>query len=185
MSLVWNPQKIQWLYNLWQFGLRALRVVQLWTPKGSWCVLIWFQVDLLVFNWILFEQLKKSSGFVAYDNFVTKQNCNLKEVMQDVEKGLCVVYLCRHGKWAWRPSVTKNKGNIFYNVHIPITGHTWTKVYFWNFYWNRMIMLQILFLHQNPYKHLSSIVLMLWTTRDHSFILISSLGINMLFHVKW
>ncbi len=48
-----------------------------------------------------------------------------------------------------------------------------------------MIMLQILFLLQDPYKHLSSIVLILWTTRDQSFISISSLGVNKLFHVKW
>ncbi len=27
-------------------------------------------------------------------------------------------------------------------------------------------LLQVLLLHQNPYKHLNSIVLFLWTTRD-------------------
>jgi hypothetical protein len=46
-------------------------------------------------------------------------------------------------------------------------------------------MLQILFLFQDPYKHLSSIVLILWTTRDQLLILISFLGVNKLFHVKW
>jgi hypothetical protein len=46
-------------------------------------------------------------------------------------------------------------------------------------------MLQILLILQDPYKHLSSIVLISRNTRDQSFISISFLGVNKLFHVKW
>jgi len=46
-------------------------------------------------------------------------------------------------------------------------------------------MLQILLLLQDPYIHLNSIVLILWTTKDQSLILIFFLGVNMLFHVRW
>jgi hypothetical protein len=40
----------------------------------------------------------------------------------------------------------------------------------------------ILFL-QDPYKHLSSMALILWTTKDQTLILISILGVNKLFYV--
>jgi hypothetical protein len=36
---------------------------------------------------------------------------------------------------------------------------------------------------QDPNKHLSSMALILWTTKDQAFILISSLGVNKLFYV--
>ncbi len=45
------------------------------------------------------------------------------------------------------------------------------------------ILIQIFFLLQDLNKHISSIALILWTTKDQTFILISSLGINMLFYV--
>jgi predicted nucleic acid-binding protein len=38
-------------------------------------------------------------------------------------------------------------------------------------------------LFQDPNKHLNSTALILWTTNDETLILISSLGINMLFYV--
>jgi hypothetical protein len=34
---------------------------------------------------------------------------------------------------------------------------------------------------QNPNRHLNSMALILWTTKDQTFILITSLGINRLF----
>jgi hypothetical protein len=40
-----------------------------------------------------------------------------------------------------------------------------------------------IFLLQDLYKHLSSMTLILWTTKDQALILISSLGANMLFYV--
>jgi hypothetical protein len=73
---------------------------------------------------------------------------------------------------------SKNKGNTFCSVHIPITKHIWIKIYLWNFNWNKMIQLQILFLLQDPYSHLSSIVLILRITRDQSLILISFLRVT-------
>jgi hypothetical protein len=36
---------------------------------------------------------------------------------------------------------------------------------------------------QDPNRHLSSMALILWTTKDQALILISSLGVNMLFYV--
>jgi hypothetical protein len=40
-----------------------------------------------------------------------------------------------------------------------------------------------IFLFQDPNKHLNSMALILWTTKDHALILISSLGANMLLYV--
>jgi len=40
-----------------------------------------------------------------------------------------------------------------------------------------------IFLFQDPYKHLSSMTLILWTTKDQALILISFLGVNKLFYV--
>jgi len=40
-----------------------------------------------------------------------------------------------------------------------------------------------IFLLQDPYKHLSSMTLILWTTKDQALILISFLGVNKLFYV--
>jgi hypothetical protein len=40
-----------------------------------------------------------------------------------------------------------------------------------------------IFFLQDPNKHLSSMALILWITKDHAFILISSLGVNRLFYV--
>ncbi len=40
-----------------------------------------------------------------------------------------------------------------------------------------------IFLLQDPNRHLSSMALILWTTKDQAFILISSLGVNRLFYV--
>jgi hypothetical protein len=36
---------------------------------------------------------------------------------------------------------------------------------------------------QNPNRHISFMALIIWTTRDHALILISFLGVNMLFYV--
>jgi hypothetical protein len=47
-----------------------------------------------------------------------------------------------------------------------------------------MILLQILLLLQDSHKHLSSIILILWITREQSLILISSLRLNMLLSLK-
>jgi hypothetical protein len=41
----------------------------------------------------------------------------------------------------------------------------------------------IILLLQDPNKHLSSMALILWTTKDQAFILISFLGANKLFYV--
>jgi len=38
---------------------------------------------------------------------------------------------------------------------------------------------------QGPYRRLNIMVLILWTTKDQSFILISSQGVNKLFYVRW
>jgi hypothetical protein len=38
---------------------------------------------------------------------------------------------------------------------------------------------------QGPYRHLNTMVLILWTTKDQLLILISSQGVNKLFYVKW
>jgi hypothetical protein len=38
-------------------------------------------------------------------------------------------------------------------------------------------------LFQDPNRHISFMALILWTTKDQALILISSLGVNMLFHV--
>jgi hypothetical protein len=38
---------------------------------------------------------------------------------------------------------------------------------------------------QDPNIHLNSMALILWTIKDQTFILISSLGVNMLFLCGW
>jgi hypothetical protein len=40
-----------------------------------------------------------------------------------------------------------------------------------------------IFLFQNPNQHLSSMALILWTTKDQALMLISSLGVKNLFYV--
>jgi hypothetical protein len=40
-----------------------------------------------------------------------------------------------------------------------------------------------IFLFQDPNRHLSSMALILWTTKDHALILTFSLRVNMLFYV--
>jgi len=40
-----------------------------------------------------------------------------------------------------------------------------------------------IFLHQNSNRHLSSMALTIWITKDQSLILIFSLGVNRLFYV--
>jgi hypothetical protein len=80
----------------------------------------------------------------------------------------------------------QKKRGIFFALCIsPLLNIHGLMVYCWNFYWSRKIMLKVLLLFQNLYKHLSSIVLMLWTTMNQSFISISSLKVNMLLHVRW
>jgi hypothetical protein len=59
----------------------------------------------------------------------------------------------------------KERGDIFFMCEPPIMG-IHTLMYIAEVLLRQKDLLQVLFLHQNPYRHLNSIVLFLWTTRD-------------------
>jgi hypothetical protein len=79
--------------------------------------------------------------------------------------------------------VTKKQGEHFLQCAHP---HCWTSMD-----WSMILILLLkhdnvdsnILLLQDPNRHLSFMALIIWTTKDQTFILISFLGINRLFYV--
>jgi hypothetical protein len=92
------------------------------------------------------------------------------------------IWICNAPISRW-PCVTKNKGNTFYSVHILIVGHPWIEVWFWYFLLKHDNPDSNIFFLQDFNRHLNSMALIIWTTKDQTLILISFLRVNRLFYV--
>jgi hypothetical protein len=99
-----------------------------------------------------------------------------QHIINNLQNGLPIILVCND-------DVTQKRGEYFLQCAHP---HCWTSMD-----WSMILKLLLkcdncdsnILLCQDPNRHLSSMALILWTTKDRAFILISSLGVDRLFYV--